>query len=394
VTRLAAFLVAALAAVSLSVAPAAAADDARAFCDVEDERYYAEAVAWAKSVAITSGVNDTEFDPDGTTTRGQIVTLLHRFLTWRDGAAPPSGPHAFGDVAVGAYYADAVGWAAANDITTGIAPGRFAPEGPTTRAQLATFVYRTQGTPTPVTGAPFDDVDQAGWYADAVAWMAEEGLTTGTGPRTFSPQATSSRAEVITFLWRLSGEPPAEDFEPAPCPRTFSAIGDSVMGGTRVDSVLTGDTFLGWEGTVDARGCRQALETVHDTICGSGQILSTLATIEAATADHSLGDVVIIHAGTNGPLESAALDAIIGAAGSADTIWLMTVRSPWSNQVVENERIVDAANRWSSTRDIRVLDWSATVDARPDAIGADGIHLSFVGRQIYTDLIGDALAAS
>jgi hypothetical protein len=380
---------------STAVTPAGAAEpEHRAFCDVTDGQYYADAVAWAKSVGITSGVSDTAFDPRGATTRGQIVTLLHRFLTWRDGETPPGGPHAFSDVSATAYYVDAVGWAASADVTTGVAPGRFDPEAATTRAQLATFVHRTVGSPAATSTAPFDDVDHGGWYGPAVAWMSEAGLTTGTGPRTFSPAATSSRAEVITFLWRLSGEPDAGPFDAAPCPRTFTAIGDSVMGGTRVGAVLTGETFAGWVGVIDALGCRQAVVTAEDTVCGPAPIPSALETIGSASAAGTLGDVVIIHVGTNGPLESNDLDAIVAAAAEADTIWLMTIRGPWSNQVVENQRIVDAVARWEGTLDVRLLDWSAVVDARPDALDGDGMHLSLVGRQIFTDMIGHALEAS
>ena len=323
--RLALLLLTAMVAVGLAGSPASGADHGRSFCDVDDHRYYAQAVAWAKSVGVTSGVSETRFAPDDPTTRGQIVTLLHRYLGWRDGPPPAGGPHPFADVAGGAYYAEAVGWASAAGITTGVAPDRFAPDEATTRAQLATFMHRMVGAPAPSGAAPFDDVAPGSWYGDAVAWMAEEGLTTGTAPRTFSPAATSSRAEVITFLWRLSGEPTADGFAPAPCPRTFTASGDSVMGGTRVDAVLTGNTFPGWEGVIDARGCRQAVETVQDTVCGAGPILSTLATVQTAAANHTLGDVVIVHVGTNGPLEGHDLDAIIAAAWTADTIWLTII---------------------------------------------------------------------
>jgi hypothetical protein len=393
--RIALVMTALMVAVGFVGSPVSAADDdVPAFCDVGGDRYYADAVAWAKSVGITSGVNATAFAPDAPTTRGQIVTLLHRYVTWRDGVTTSSGPHPFADIPAGAYFADAVGWAAVAGITTGVAPGRFAPDDATTRAQLATFVHRMVGAPSFAGPAPFDDIDPDDWYGTAVAWMAEEGLTTGTAPRTFSPMTTSSRAEVITFLWRLSDEPPPREFQPAPCPRTFLAIGDSVMGGTRVDSVLTGDTFPGWVGIVDALGCRQAVETVEDTICGAGPIPSTLATLQAAAGSNALGDVVIIHVGTNGPLESSDLDAIIAAAAPADTIWLTTIRSPWSNQVIENQRILAAVARWNDTLDIRLLDWSAVVDAHPEALDGDGMHLSLSGRRLFTEMIGDALAAS
>ncbi len=133
---------------------------------------------------------------------------------------------------------------------------------------------------------------------------------------------------------------------------------------------------------------------MQDTVCGSSPVLSTLATVEVAAAAGTLGDVAIIHVGTNGPVESSDLDAIVAAALGADTIWLTTIRTPWGNQVVENQRIIDAAHRWADFHDVPVLDWDAIVDARPEALDRDGIHLSYVGRRIFTEMIGDALAAS
>ena len=100
------------------------------------------------------------------------------------------------------------GWLVANEITTGVGPGRFDPNAHLTRAQAATFVWRLAGSPAPPRGAPeFTDVASDEWYHDAVRWMASNGITTGTGQGRFAPDATATRAEFVTFLWRLVDRP-------------------------------------------------------------------------------------------------------------------------------------------------------------------------------------------
>ena len=198
----------------------AAGRETSAFCDVDPDAWYGDAAAWAKSVGITTGVSATDFDPTGTTSRGQVVTMLHRYLAWRDGAPPPTGEHRFVDVEPDAYYATPVAWAAAAGVTTGVAPDRFAPDGPTDRAQIATLLHRLEAR-APVPTDTFDDVPAGSWFDEPAHWMWHEGITTGTAAGRFSPLTLSTRAELVTFLWRLEGRPATGAIEPAPCPRRY-----------------------------------------------------------------------------------------------------------------------------------------------------------------------------
>ena len=373
--------------------PATGAEEGVAFCDVPADTWFSTPVEWAKSAGITTGVSDTEFDPTGTTTRGQVITMIHRYLAWRDGETPPIGSHDFIDVDPGAYYSEAIGWAAASGVTEGIAPGLFGPERDTSRAQLATLLFRLEPrAPTP-TGA-FDDVPAGSWFDEPIHWMWQEGITNGTSPRHFSPTAASTRAEIVTFLWRMSGEPEPTAFAPAPCPRHFSVIADSVVWGTRIGSVLASDTYDGWIGHIDAAGCRRATLSGQAEVCGPSRIPSTIEAIQHAVRMGVVGEVVIVHVGTNGPLDADAIDQIVAVTPDDAVLWLMTIRAPRSNQEVENQAIRDAAIRWAPSRDVRVLDWQALADSTPGLLAGDGVHLTIAGTFAMRDLIGSALDAS
>jgi hypothetical protein len=108
----------------------------------------------------------------------------------------------FSDVRASSYYADAVAWMVAQGITTGTGGGRFSPGEPTTRAQAVTFRWRLAGRPTPTGPNTFTDVVVGEWYAEAVIWAAETGITTGYTPAIFGPNLTLSRGEMATFLYR------------------------------------------------------------------------------------------------------------------------------------------------------------------------------------------------
>lgn len=378
----------------LTVPPASAAEaEGRVFCDVPADAWYTTAVEWAKAAGITTGVSDVAFDPTGTTSRAQVVTMLYRYRAWRDGTAPPAGAHEFDDVEPGSYYEAAVGWAAASGVTVGITPSRFGPDDETTRAQLAAFLFRLEPRD-PVATNAFDDVESGSWFDEPVHWMWEEGITTGTAVGRFSPFATSTRAELVTFLWRMEGEPAPARVDPAPCPRRFSVIADSVVWGTRVGDVLNGDTFDGWIGHIDAAGCRQAIFSGQTEVCGPLPIPSTVDAIRHAVATGVAGDVVIVHVGTNGPLDADALDRIVGVTPEDATLWLMTIRTPRGGQEAENEAMRDAVRRWTPVRDVRLLDWQGLADSVPGLLAADGVHLSAAGRIAMRDLIGTALDAS
>ena len=167
------------------------------FYDVPNDAYFYEAVKWAVKNGITDGVGDNLFAPGQPCTRAQIVTFL-----WRAAGSPaPKSTVSFADVPAGSYYAKAVAWAVENGITLGTGDGTFSPNATCTRAQSVTFLYRALGTaPTTVNG--FTDVTADAFYADAVAWAVESGVTNGTSASTFSPNNGCTRAQIVTFLFR------------------------------------------------------------------------------------------------------------------------------------------------------------------------------------------------
>ena len=119
-----------------------------------------------------------------------------------------TGKHPFTDVPAGAYYEDAVVWAVGKNITTGMSATTFDPNGSCTRAQIVTFLWRAAGSPAPKTKVmPFTDVPSGSYYYDAVLWAMEQGITKGTSDTAFSPNASCTRAQIVTFLWRANGSP-------------------------------------------------------------------------------------------------------------------------------------------------------------------------------------------
>ena len=172
------------------------------FRDVPTDAYYYEAVKWAQKKGITGGIGDGLFGPNQPCTRAQIVTFL-----WRAAGSPEPKGTATGmtDVAAGSYYEKAVAWAIENGITTGTADGRFAPDATCTRAQGMTFLFRASKAS--ADGAPaFSDVAADAYYAEAVKWATDNGITNGTTDTTFSPGSGCTRAQIVTFLWRLYAE--------------------------------------------------------------------------------------------------------------------------------------------------------------------------------------------
>ena len=167
------------------------------FADVSTDAYYYEAVKWAAKKGITGGTGDGTFNPNGSCTRAHIVTFL-----WRAAGSPePKSTVSFADVPADSYYAKAVAWAVENGITLGTGDGTFSPNATCTRAQSVTVLYRALGTaPTTVNG--FTDVTADAFYADAVAWAVESGVTNGTSASTFSPNNGCTRAQIVTFLYR------------------------------------------------------------------------------------------------------------------------------------------------------------------------------------------------
>ena len=169
------------------------------FVDVATGSYYEDAVDWAVENGITKGTDDTHFSPDGICTRAQAVTFL-----WRTAGSPASKTRAmpFADVPVGSYYYDAVLWAVENGITKGTSDTTFSPNMTCSRAQIVTFLWRSEKSPAAGTANPFADVKSTAYYAGAVLWAVKEDITKGTTNTTFSPDADCTRAQIVTFLWR------------------------------------------------------------------------------------------------------------------------------------------------------------------------------------------------
>ena len=169
------------------------------FVDVPSGSYYEDAVDWAVANGITTGTDAAHFSPDGICTRAQAVTFL-----WRAAGrpAPESRTMPFTDVPADSYYYDAVLWAVENGITKGTSSTTFSPDDTCTRAQIVTFLWRSEQSPAAGSSNPFTDVSADAYYADAVLWAVKEAITTGTTRTTFSPDAECTRAQIVTFLWR------------------------------------------------------------------------------------------------------------------------------------------------------------------------------------------------
>ena len=168
--------------------------------DVSKDSYYYDAVKWAAETGVTTGVGDGLFAPEWVCTRGQIVTFL-----WRASGspAPKATELPFTDVAADAYYAQAVLWAVENGITNGTSETTFSPDQTCTRAHAVAFLYRMSGSPA-AAGSTFSDVAADAYYRAAVAWAVEKGITNGTSGTTFSPDDTCTRGQIVTFLYRLA----------------------------------------------------------------------------------------------------------------------------------------------------------------------------------------------
>lgn len=168
------------------------------FVDVPTSAYYYDAVYWVAENGVTYGTSATTFSPDVIVSRAQMVTFL-----WRahGSPAPRSSVNPFTDITSDMYYYDAVLWAVENGVTNGISATTFSPDATVTRAQAVTFQWRAAGSPA-VSGSSFADVADSAYYAGAVSWAVANGVTNGTGGSNFSPDVGVSRAQAVTFLWR------------------------------------------------------------------------------------------------------------------------------------------------------------------------------------------------
>ena len=169
------------------------------FTDVHAEDYYYDAVLWAAQKGITGGMSDTLFAPNAACTRAQIVTFL-----WRTAGSPESSALSnFNDVPADKYYAKAVAWAVENGITNGTTDTTFSPDDICTRAHGVTFLYRAAKATASVGASAFTDVADSAYYADAVKWATEQGITKDISSTLFGLDETCTRAQIVTFLYRM-----------------------------------------------------------------------------------------------------------------------------------------------------------------------------------------------
>ena len=181
------------------LAPAAAASGQ--FVDVPDSAYYKDAVEWAVTRGITTGKDAAHFAPNDPCTRAQMVTFL-----WRMNGSPvvPNATMPFTDVPSSSYYYNAVLWATTQGITDGTDSTHFSPNQTVTRAQAVTMLWRADGSKKPAGASGFADVPAGSYYADAVAWAKEQGITTGKDATHFAPNDPCTRAQIVTFLYRYA----------------------------------------------------------------------------------------------------------------------------------------------------------------------------------------------
>ena len=170
------------------------------FKDVLESDYFSNSVIWAVNHGITNGTSTTKFSPNADCTRAQMVTFL-----WRANGspAPTAAENPFADVVDGKYYAKAVLWAVERGVTEGVSASKFGPDRVCTRAQAVTFLWRLNGSPvSTVTENPFLDVKAGMFYSDAVLWAIQQGVTTGKSASKFAPDGVCTRAQIVTFLYR------------------------------------------------------------------------------------------------------------------------------------------------------------------------------------------------
>ena len=248
IRRMGAVLMALALVLSMNLTAFAAVEDT-GFADVDADDWYAEAVEYVRDHGIMNGTTATTFNPDGTTSRGQIAAILYR----ASGSPEVSGGTAFTDVADTAYYADAVRWASAHGVVTGYGDGTFRPNNPITRQQLAAILWRYAGSPAPEGGADYADEDTISAYAStAVDWARDTGIISGRDGNRFDPNGRAARAQAAAILHRYdTWEPPIPEIpDPEPAPEEgsvlvayFSATGNTERVANAIAAATGGDLF-------------------------------------------------------------------------------------------------------------------------------------------------------
>ena len=247
--RIGALLLALILTCSLSVTAFASLEDT-GFSDVDADDWFAESAVYVRDNGVMNGTSDTTFNPNGTTSRGQIAAILYRAA----GSPAVSGAADFPDVTAGAYYADAASWAAANGIVTGYSDGTFGPGDPITRQQLAAILWRYAGSPAAESGTDYADESTIASYAvTAVDWARDTGVITGRDGNVFDPNGRATRAQAAVILHRYlellgSGaeetpETPEDSGETRVLVAYYSATGNTEEVADAIAEATGGDVF-------------------------------------------------------------------------------------------------------------------------------------------------------
>ncbi len=177
---------------------------AAGFGDVDEGQYFTEAVAWMVDEGVTTGIEPGCFGPSDDVSRGQVAAFLYR-LDRALGNEPDPGEHSFEDV-VATYQQEPVGWLYSTGISTGTSPTSYQPDAPITRGDFAVMLWRYAGRPGGAPPHQFTDVVRE-YQQPAISWMAAEKITTGTSATTFTPEGHMSRGQAATFFWRFVAQP-------------------------------------------------------------------------------------------------------------------------------------------------------------------------------------------
>ena len=245
--RIGAMLTALAMLLSLNLTAFAAVEDT-GYSDVAADAWYADAVAYVRDNGLMSGTSETAFEPDGTMTRGMLVTTLYR-LAGSPSLENEDLGYPFADVPGDAWYADGVYWARLNGVAGGYSDERFGPDDPVTREQIAAIFWRYEGSPDSETGAGFaDEEDISDYAAEAVDWARANGIVNGMEGNYFLPQDSATRAQVATLLqnyltMEVTDEPDAPAEESRVLVAYFSATGNTERVANAIAEAAGGDLF-------------------------------------------------------------------------------------------------------------------------------------------------------
>jgi alpha-tubulin suppressor-like RCC1 family protein len=280
------------------------------FSDVPSGSYYDVAVGWLLEAGITTGVAPGRFGPTQSVTRGQMAVFL-----WAAAGSPTvEGTHQFTDINTGAYYENAVIWLVGEGITSGVAPGKYAPTKPVTRGQMAVFLWAAAGSPTVEGTHQFTDINAGAYYENAVIWLVGEGITSGVAPGKYAPTKPVTRAQMAVFL-HTSACAKAQTFTtpalPAGNDRFVDALTRDLLGREPTDTERSG-----WVTQLDDGGLTR--EEFAADLAGGDEFLglvvdNTYLTVLDRLATGPERTAGITRVGTDGGAEGLLLELLAGA---------------------------------------------------------------------------------